>query len=142
MGTYIFVFCCAKYLYGFSKNTNSHKDKLRDFSCIYFEFCLATTENLCFFGAMTLVVALFCFAGESKWQKRSKTYLWVWELKNIFRLTGRFCAWNASKKGAGRVGYPEYAEGIKDYLLVIEDKSDLSKNWAVHNGTEKQKYID
>lgn len=34
----------------------------------------------------------------------------------------------ASKKGTGKVGFPEYVGVIKDYLLVIEDKSDLNKH--------------
>ena len=34
----------------------------------------------------------------------------------------------ASKKGTGNVGYPEYVGAVKDFLLVIEDKSDLSKH--------------
>lgn len=34
----------------------------------------------------------------------------------------------ASKKGTGNVGFPEYVGVVKDYLLVIEDKSDMSKH--------------
>lgn len=34
----------------------------------------------------------------------------------------------ASKKGTGNVGFPEYAGVVGDFLLVIEDKSDLSKH--------------
>ncbi len=34
----------------------------------------------------------------------------------------------ASKKGTGNVGFPEYVGVVKDYLLVIEDKSDLSNH--------------
>ncbi len=34
----------------------------------------------------------------------------------------------ASKKGTGNVGFPEYVGIVKDYLLVIEDKADLSKH--------------
>lgn len=32
----------------------------------------------------------------------------------------------ASKKGTGKAGFPEYVGVVKDYLLVIEDKADLS----------------
>lgn len=32
----------------------------------------------------------------------------------------------ASKRGTGKVGFPEYVGVVKDYLLVIEDKADLS----------------
>lgn len=34
----------------------------------------------------------------------------------------------ASKKGTGNTGFPEYTCVVKDYLLVIEDKADLSKH--------------
>lgn len=34
----------------------------------------------------------------------------------------------ASKKGTGKVGFPEYVGAVKDYLLVVEDKADLSKH--------------
>lgn len=32
----------------------------------------------------------------------------------------------ASKRGTGSVGFPEYTGVVKDYLLVIENKADLS----------------
>jgi hypothetical protein len=34
----------------------------------------------------------------------------------------------ASKRGTGKVGYPEYVAVIGDFVLVIEDKSDISKH--------------
>lgn len=34
----------------------------------------------------------------------------------------------ASKKGTGKSGFPEYVGIVKDFLLVIEDKADLSKH--------------
>lgn len=34
----------------------------------------------------------------------------------------------ASKRGTGNVGFPEYVGVVKDYLIVIEDKADLSKH--------------
>ena len=34
----------------------------------------------------------------------------------------------ASKKGTGKVGFPEHVGVVKDYLLVIEDKADLAKH--------------
>lgn len=34
----------------------------------------------------------------------------------------------ASKKGTGNVGFPEYVGVVKDYLIVIEDKADLSRH--------------
>jgi type I restriction-modification system DNA methylase subunit len=40
----------------------------------------------------------------------------------------------ASKKGTGKVGFPEYVGVVKDYLLVIEDKADINKHIKL-NGT-------
>ena len=34
----------------------------------------------------------------------------------------------ASKKGTGKTGFPEYVGVVKDYLLVIEDKADISRH--------------
>lgn len=34
----------------------------------------------------------------------------------------------ASKKGTGKVGFPEYVGPVKDYLLVIEDKAALAQH--------------
>lgn len=34
----------------------------------------------------------------------------------------------ASKKGTGNIGFPEYVGVIKDFVLVIEDKADLSRH--------------
>lgn len=34
----------------------------------------------------------------------------------------------ASKKGTGNVGFPEYVGVVKDFLIVIEDKADVSKH--------------
>lgn len=34
----------------------------------------------------------------------------------------------ASKNGTGKTGFPEYCGTVKDYLLVIEDKANLSKH--------------
>ncbi len=39
----------------------------------------------------------------------------------------------ASKRGTGKVGFPEYVGVVKDYLLVIEDKADLSKHIKLDN---------
>jgi len=35
---------------------------------------------------------------------------------------------SASKRGTGKAGYPEYVAVVKDYVIVIEDKADLSKH--------------
>ena len=34
----------------------------------------------------------------------------------------------ASKRGTKKVGYPEYVAVISDFLIVIEDKADVSKH--------------
>ena len=34
----------------------------------------------------------------------------------------------ASKQGTGKVGYPEYVFVVCDFVVVIEDKADLSKH--------------
>ena len=40
---------------------------------------------------------------------------------------------SASKKGTGNAGYPEYVAVIKDFVIVIEDKADLSKHEKLTN---------
>ena len=35
---------------------------------------------------------------------------------------------SASKRGTGNSGYPEYVAVVKDFVIVIEDKADLSKH--------------
>ena len=35
---------------------------------------------------------------------------------------------SASKRGTGKVGYPEYVAVVKDFVIVIEDKADLTKS--------------
>ena len=34
----------------------------------------------------------------------------------------------ASKKGTGKVGFPEYVGVVNDFIIVIEDKADLDKH--------------
>lgn len=34
----------------------------------------------------------------------------------------------ASKRGTGNAGYPEYVAVVNDFVIVIEDKADLSKH--------------
>ena len=34
----------------------------------------------------------------------------------------------ASKRGTGKVGFPEYVGVVKDFLLVIEDKASLQNH--------------
>lgn len=71
-------------------------------------------------------------------KKEAKTDLWVYELlkqagvelepqgSTIKEINEALKT--ASKKGTGNIGFPEYVGVVKDYLLVIEDKSDLSKH--------------
>lgn len=37
----------------------------------------------------------------------------------------------ASKSGTGKVGFPEFVGVIKDYVIVIEDKSDVNKHIGI-----------
>ena len=34
----------------------------------------------------------------------------------------------ASKRGTGNAGYPEFVSVVKDFIIVVEDKADLSKH--------------
>ena len=38
---------------------------------------------------------------------------------------------SASKKGTGNAGYPEYVIVSRDFVIVIEDKADLSRHEKV-----------
>lgn len=71
-------------------------------------------------------------------KKEAKTDLWVYDLlkeAGIY-LDPQGCSIKevdvalktASKKGTGNVGYPEYVGAVGDFLLVIEDKPDISKH--------------
>lgn len=71
-------------------------------------------------------------------KKEVKTDLWVYDLlkqakikldpqgSSIKEINNALKT--ASKKGTGNVGFPEYVGVVKDYLLVIEDKADLSRH--------------
>lgn len=71
-------------------------------------------------------------------KREAKTDLWVYDLLKEagICLDPQGCSIKevdealktASKKGTGNVGYPEYVGVVGDFLLVIEDKSDLSKH--------------
>lgn len=76
-------------------------------------------------------------------KKEAKTDLWVYnilkeanielepqgssviEINNALR--------TASKRGTGRVGFPEYVGVVKDFLIVIENKADISKHIKLDN---------
>lgn len=71
-------------------------------------------------------------------KKEVKTDLWVWNLlkdagieadaqgSSIIEINDALKT--ASKSGTGNPGYPEFCAVVKDYLLVIEDKAELSKH--------------
>lgn len=73
-------------------------------------------------------------------QKEVNTDLWVHELLKEAGIREKFDAQgsniveidealkSASKKGTGHYGYPEYVGVVKDFLIIIEDKTDLSKH--------------
>ena len=52
---------------------------------------------------------------------------------------------NASKKGTNKQGYPEYCGVVKDFVIVIENKADLSKHIKRNEGdliSQEQKDIE
>lgn len=71
-------------------------------------------------------------------RKEAKTNLWVYDLLKqagiVLEAQGSSikeindALKTASKRGTGNVGFPEYVGVVKDYLIVIEDKADLSKH--------------
>lgn len=73
-------------------------------------------------------------------KKEVNTDLWVHELLKEAEIRDDFSAQGssikeindalktASKKGTGNSGFPEYVGVIKDFLIVIEDKSSLDKH--------------
>ncbi len=81
-------------------------------------------------------------------RKEARTDLWVWELlqqagisldaQGSTVLEIDTALKTASKKGTGRSGFPEYVGTVKDYLLVIEDKADLSRHIKLDDGVISQ----
>ena len=71
---------------------------------------------------------------------RANTDLWVYDMLKDVDLDKRFSAQGstikeinealstASKRGTGRVGFPEYVGVVKDFLIVIENKADTNKH--------------
>ena len=71
-------------------------------------------------------------------KKEAKTDLWVYSLLNksnidlepqgstILEINDALKT--ASKSGSGKVGFPEFIGVVKDFILVIEDKADVSKH--------------
>ena len=73
-------------------------------------------------------------------KKEVNTDLWVYDLLKEAKISDKFSAQGsdvkelnealqtASKRGTGKVGFPEYVGIVKDFLIVIEDKSDTTKH--------------
>ena len=73
-------------------------------------------------------------------KKEIMTDLWVYEMLKEIGVQNEFSAQGsnikeidealstASKKGTGRVGFPEYVGVVKDFLIVIEDKASINKH--------------
>lgn len=72
-------------------------------------------------------------------KKEASTDLWVYDLlkeaglnhfspqgSNIIEIHEALKS--ASKSGTGNVGFPEYTGVVKDFLIVIENKADLSSH--------------
>ena len=72
------------------------------------------------------------------------TDLWVYDLLKEANIASKFSAQGssikeinealqtASKRGTGKVGFPEYVGVVKDFLIVIEDKADTVKHLKVN----------
>lgn len=76
-------------------------------------------------------------------KKEVKTDLWVWKLLNEANIKAdaqgssineiNDALKTASKNGKGNAGFPEFCAVVKDYLIVIEDKADLSKHIKIND---------
>jgi len=73
-------------------------------------------------------------------KKEVMTDLWVYDMLKEIGVQDKFSAQgsnikeidealsSASKKGTGKVGFPEYVGIVKDFLIVIEDKAGLENH--------------
>lgn len=73
-------------------------------------------------------------------KKEAQTDLWVYDLLKEAKIANKFSAQgsnikevnkalqSSSKRGTGKVGFPEYVGIVKDFLIVIEDKADTLKH--------------
>ena len=73
-------------------------------------------------------------------KKEANTDLWVYDLLKEAKISENFTAQGsdikeinealqtASKRGTGKVGFPEYVGVVKNFLVVIEDKADTYKH--------------
>ena len=78
-------------------------------------------------------------------KREVNTDLWVYELLKEAKISDKFSAQGssikeindalqtASKRGTGKVGFPEYVGVIKDFLVVIEDKADTTKHLKLND---------
>ncbi len=78
-------------------------------------------------------------------KKEINTDLWVYELLKEAKISDKFSAQGsnikeindalqtASKRGTGKVGFPEYVGVVKDFLIVIEDKADTTKHLKLND---------
>lgn len=76
-------------------------------------------------------------------KKEVNTDLWVYDLLKEAEIQDKFTAQGstikeinealqtASKRGTGKVGFPEYVGVVKNFLIVIEDKADTHKHIAI-----------
>lgn len=84
-------------------------------------------------------------------KKEATTDLWVYDLLKEAKINDKFTAQGsnikeihealqtASKRGTGKVGFPEYVGVVKNFLIVIEDKADTLKHVDLTNeGTIKE----
>lgn len=78
-------------------------------------------------------------------KKEVNTDLWVYDLLKEAKIQDKFTAQGstikeinealqtASKRGTGKVGFPEYVGVVKNILIVIEDKADTHKHIAIND---------
>lgn len=78
-------------------------------------------------------------------KKEATTDLWVYDLLKEAKIQDKFTAQGstikeinealqtASKRGTGKVGFPEYVGVVKNFLIVIEDKADTHKHIAIND---------
>ena len=81
-------------------------------------------------------------------KKEINTDLWVYELLKEAKISDKFSAQGsnikeindalqtASKRGTGKVGFPEYVGVVKDFLIVIEDKADTTKHLKLNDNNK------
>ena len=78
-------------------------------------------------------------------KKEVNTDLWVYDLLKEAKINDKFSAQGSnikeinealqttSKRGTGKVGFPEYVGVVKNFLIVIEDKADTNKHMKLND---------